>query len=168
MEQDAKKKIQEKILIFQILQGQLEELSNQATLAGAKMAEIEEAQSVLRDVKGIPANNDALIPIGAGCFAHGKMAGSDKFLVEVGAGYMMNRSPEEALALLEEKKKEIEKVGEKINAEMERLATYINKLGLDIQKLGAAGEENTGSAGNGKKDDDQDGGAITVGDDEDQ
>lgn len=116
--------LQQKLMFYQLLQQQLEELKKQATYLQSRFMDIETSRIALEDVGKIKENNELLISLGSGIYSHGKIQKTD-LLVDVGAGVMVKKPQSEALALIEGKKKELE--GLSMNLQQEMIAT-INKL----------------------------------------
>jgi len=134
-ESEKQKEAQEKVLIYQILQNQLEELTKQAGALEAKVSELDITHNALKDIEHIEAGADALIPMGAGCFAYGKLAEKDRFLVEIGAGILADKTLVEASAIVEGKKEEIMGIRSKLQEEMHKLSGSINLILLDLQSM---------------------------------
>jgi len=76
-----------------------------------------------------------LIPAGAGCYFHGKLGSKDRFLVEIGAGFAAEKDLAGALASVDDKMNEIEKLAEKVEAEMVHLRGSMDKLGLELNEM---------------------------------
>jgi len=138
MIQDNQKAVQEKVMVYQILQNQLEEFLKQAEILESRMAEFEMTDAALQEMKSVGAGSELLVPLGAGCYGYGTLREKDSFMVEIGSGIVARRSHADALSMIGEKKKEIENVGEKLRAEMEKLGAAMNQIGADIQKLSGA------------------------------
>jgi len=134
METNKEKELQEKVLVYQIMQKHLEELGQSALLLDRKYAEIEAAREAFEDITKLKEKNEVLVPIGNGIFSHGKITETQKFLVEVGAGILMEKDPESARKFLEEKKNEIEKLAEELQAEINETSERMNSLAAEIEK----------------------------------
>jgi prefoldin alpha subunit len=147
MTQDNQKAVQEKVMLYQILQNQLEEFLKQAEVLESRMMELEMTDAALQEMKSLDAGSGLLVPLGAGCYGYGTLKDRDSFMVEIGAGIVAKKSHADALAIVGDKKKEVENVGEKLKAEMEKLGAAMNHIGADIQKLSGAAQ---------KKDDEDD------------
>lgn len=150
MAEDKQKQVQEKVLVYQILQNQLEEFNKQATVLETRMDELEVTKIALQETKGVRADSETLFHLGSGCYGHGRLSDNNKFLVEIGAGIMANKSLPEAVAVIESRKREIESVGKKLQHEMEVIASSINQVTADLQRLSAE------AGGPGKEDRDDD------------
>lgn len=135
MAEEKQKEVQEKVLVYQILQNQLEEFTKQATVLETRLNELELTGNSLSEIDKATNDSETLFSLGSGCYGHGKLLDKQKFMIEVGAGIMANKSLPEAKALIEERKKEIAMVSEKLQKEMENIAASMNKIGADLQKL---------------------------------
>ena len=131
------KNLQEKVLVYQILQNQLEEFTKQATVLETRLNELEMTENSLKEMKSAQTDSETLFSLGGGCYGHGKLLDKNRFMVEVGAGIMANKTLPEALAVIGARKKEVEDVTKKLQKEMEKVADSMNQIGLDLQKLNA-------------------------------
>ena len=126
--------VQEKLLLYQLLQKQVEEIRQQSLLLERKFVEFETTKSAIEDIEKLKKDNEILIPLGSGCYAHGSTAESDSFLVEIGQS-MIKKSSKEAINFLEEKKREIEQTSINLQTELTRVVEQINKLTPELEKL---------------------------------
>ena len=135
MTDESQKEAQEKALIYQILQAQMEELSNQSSALQTRLLELEVARSGIKDMEKTNDGSDILVPLGAGCYCHGSLAKKGRFMVEIGAGYLEEKDIAGALSLIEQKRKDFEDVAEKIEAEMEHMRASMDRIGLDLNAM---------------------------------
>lgn len=140
------KDVQEKVLVYQILQNQLEEFAKQATVLETRLNELDMTENSLREMKSVRTDSETLFSLGGGCYGHGKLLDKNKFMVEIGAGIMANKTLPEALTIIGARKNEIENVTRKLQVEMEKIANSMNQIGIDLQKLNeeAAGKGDEG------------------------
>jgi len=141
MSEENQKKVQEKLMLYQILQNQLEELTSQGSLLEQRVSELDSTENALREMKTADTDAEALIPMGAGCYAHGSVREKNKFIVEIGAGIMANKSLEEAVAIIEGRKKEIKDLASKLNREIENLNRMFTQTAMELQQLSAENQE---------------------------
>jgi len=139
-QQEKEQELQQKLLLYQLLQAQLEEFKKQAALLQARFIEIESTRLAVEDVKKVKENNELLIPLGSGMYVNGKMLKGD-LLVDIGAGIMTKKPAAEADTLLETKKKEIESLSENLQKEMMAVIAKINEIGEELQKSLAEGKK---------------------------
>jgi len=153
MKKEASKELQEKLIVYQVLRGQLEELTKQAGTLAENMGELEMTEASLKELEKSEAGADMLFPVGAGCYAYGRLSGQkDRFMVDIGAGLMADRTLAETLGIMAAKKKEAEEVAHKLQAEMEKLTSMINEIAVGLQN--AANKSKAGPAEDNKDDDD--------------
>ncbi len=135
MTEESQKAAQEKAIMYQIIQAQMEELSRQGATLEDKALEMEVAKNALEEVGKAESGSDMLVPIGAGCYGHGKLGSKDRFMVEIGSGLVSEMSLKEAIVKVEEKKGEIEKLHGRVEAEMRKLQGSMDQLGLELNSM---------------------------------
>ena len=130
----TKENDQGKIIMYQMLQAEFEELKKQNLMVENRLMDLETTVQAIDEVKGFKKDNESLIPLGSGVYAHSMVRGND-ILLDIGAGIMVGRSLSAAQAFLEGRKKEIEEVGKRIGMQSEEVANNINKLTPEVQKI---------------------------------
>ena len=125
--------LQEKVAMYQILQQYLEALQQQANLLQNKMVELQSTKQALQNFDEIK-KSDVLIPLGSGCYAHGKLE-EGKILTDIGAGVVLEREVSKAIESLEVREKDIESALQKLQKDAEAAAKNIALLAQEIQKL---------------------------------
>ena len=136
----SKEKVQEKYVLYQLLNQNLESLKQQMQLVEQQFIEVKSTIMSIDDLKGMGEKNEIFLPLGSGCYGKGKITESNEMLLNVGAGVFVNKEAAAAKSLLEKRVKELERAGEEIQAQMERILKQMNELGVEIQEL-ARGEE---------------------------
>jgi prefoldin alpha subunit len=135
MADKQQKQVQEKALLYQIMNAQLEQLSKQAELLESRMLELETAQEALRELNAAEEGSDVLIPIGGGCYGYGKLTRKDAFMVEIGAGIVKEQTLKDAMSSVEDRKKEVEDVDGKLRTEAEGIRSAMERIGLEFQEM---------------------------------
>jgi prefoldin alpha subunit len=131
----SKEKLQEKYVLYQLLNQNLESLKQQMELVEQQFIEVRSTMLSIDDLKKIGEKNEILIPLGSGCYGNGKVTDSGGVLVNVGAGIFMNKKSMDAESFLNERVKELENASNEIQAQMERIAKQMNELGVEIQEM---------------------------------
>ena len=126
--------IQQKLLVFQLLQNQMEQLKQQLLLLENRMLEIESAKQAIDELKPSGSEKDTIVPLGSGFYIQGKVMGG-KILSDIGAGILSERNNREANLLLEERRKEIEKLREDTEASYNNVLNSINSMLPELQGL---------------------------------
>ena len=130
-----KEKLQEKYVLYQLLNQNLESLKQQMQLVEQQFIEVKSTIMSIDDLKGMGEKNEIFLPLGSGCYGKGKITESNEMLLNVGAEVFVNKKAGVAKSFLEKRVKELEGAGEEIQAQMERILKQMNELGVEIQEL---------------------------------
>ena len=133
-EESGQEAVQEKVILYQILQKHMESLGQNASLLERRYEELEMTRQALEDISKAKGN-DILIPIGSGFFARGKISDPENMLAEIGAGIFMDRGHESSKSLLEERRQEIERLANELQHEMSEVSSRINSLALELEGM---------------------------------
>ncbi len=134
------KELQEKAILYQLMQRQLEELSQNAMLIDKRYAELDLTLQALEDVDKLKEKNEILVPLGSGIFTYGRVT-DKKILAEIGAGMLLDKDAESARQLIQGKKKEIEKLALDLQGEMVSISSSMNSLVSEIEKASQESEK---------------------------
>lgn len=129
------KELQEKYILYQLLQQNMEKLRQQIELIERQLIEIKNTEEVFRDFKKRRGSDDVLIPLGSGCYGSGSVKNLKNVLVNIGANIMVSKPVESAKLFLNEREKELEKSAKEIQEQMVKIAKEIDETAVDIQKL---------------------------------
>lgn len=125
---------QGKIIMYQILQAEYEELRRQTLMAESRIIDLETSDHALNEIKKFRKDNETLVPLGSGCYARGSIMGSG-LLLDIGAGIMIEKNANSVKEFLEERRSEIEKARKEIQLQMESVVKTINELTPEIEKI---------------------------------
>lgn len=131
----SEEKLQEKYLLYQLLQQNLESLRQQLELVERQFVEIKTTEQVFKDLGGRKGVDDVLIPLGSGCYGRGKVTDVKTILVNLGANVMANKKLGPAKLFLREREKELENAGEEIQEQIIKIANHINETAIEIQGM---------------------------------
>src|SRR3989338_1085954 len=132
--ENKQQELQQKFVLYQLLQNRIEELKQQIEMLQQKNMEMETTKFALGEINSMKEGNDVLVPLGSGCYVYGKATNSKKILVDIGSGIMTNKPAEEAKNIVEEKREEIEKLVLNLQSELVTAVNTINNLVPDLQK----------------------------------
>ncbi len=133
--ENDQQKLQEKYVLYQLLQQNLDALQQQMQHIENQFLELSSSIQLLDDLKNIDEKNEIFLPLGSGCYGKGKIDKKSDILVNIGAGVMITKDLGSAKKFLEERQKELEKIGGNIQNQMQRVTEEINFLVADIEKL---------------------------------
>ena len=128
-------KLQEKYILFQLLNQNMESLKQQQQMVQHQMLETKSTMTSIDDLFNTKEGTDVFIPVGSGCFGKGTVVDKNKILVNIGSGLFMNKKTGDSKTLLEKRMKDIEKASEELNLHIERVTKQLNEMGAEIQQL---------------------------------
>jgi prefoldin alpha subunit len=131
----SKEKLQEKYILYQLLNQNLESLRQQMQLVEQQFLEIKSTMMSIDDLKGMGEKNDIFLNIGSGCYGRGEITENDEILVNIGAGLFIKQKALSAKSFLDKRIKELERASKEIQEQMERIAKQMNELGFEIQEI---------------------------------
>ena len=129
-------RLQEKLLLFQLMERQMEALRQQGALAEARVVELETTRAALNDIEMLKEGNETLIPLGSGLYTKARIT-SKEILTELGASVMLEKDIKTATTFLDERKKELEKAAAQIEEQAGEVMERLNELGPELQKMAA-------------------------------
>ena len=128
--------LQEKLMLFQLMEKQLETLAQHQSMIDMRLTEAETTGSAIDELEKLGSGNETLIPIGTGLYAKSSVTGKT-LLTELGANVMKESSFLEARGFLDRRKKELEKVSNQIEEQVKDITAKLNELGPELQRLAA-------------------------------
>jgi len=132
-DKNKEQEVQQKLVLYQLLQKQLEEFKRQGMLLQSKFTEFESTRLALEDLDKSKNEKDILIPLGSGIFINGRTKQED-LIIDVGAGVMTRKPLSEASRIINEKKKEIETLSDNLQQNVMGVVAKINEIGEDLQR----------------------------------
>lgn len=129
----TEKELQEKMLVYRILESRLEVLTKQKDLISNKIAEV---VSTISSIDQIEKNeNKILFKLGSEAYVYGNISDQNKILVEIGAGIVSEKSIKEGKLTLERRRIEMENVSKEIQNNLSQISITMNQLTPEINKL---------------------------------
>jgi|GEM_PF-1384509 len=149
-EHEIQESLQEKAILYQILQKHLENLGQNAVMLERRYEEIEATRMAVEDIEKLKEKNDILIPLGSGLFSYGRITEPGKMLVDAGAGMFTDKDSESSKALLAEKKGEIENLAGELQNEMSEISSRLNIVAAELEGMSRQPEHRHEHAGKGR------------------
>ncbi len=88
------KELQEKAILYQLLQKHLESMTQNAILLERRYEEIEAARMAMEDIGKLRDKNEILVPLGSGLFTHGRITDPKSMIVDIGSGIFLEKDSE--------------------------------------------------------------------------
>ena len=125
--------IKEKYMHFQMLQQQLEQVSQHLEMFNQQSAELDISMNAIKELEKTEKNTELLAPIADGIFLKGKLEDNQKLIVNVGSGTTVEKTIPEVVVLLEKQKQEVSKRLTEADEVMQALSKEAMKLYQEVE-----------------------------------
>lgn len=134
MAAQSEEEMQQKAIIYQLLQQRLEELRSQGTMIETTYAQTDSTYTGISTMAGLKNGEEILVNLGSGIFSKALSTNVETVLVNVGSGILIEKTIDEAKKFLEERKEELENAGERLSQEVGNVAMTMNQIVEELQK----------------------------------
>lgn len=131
---EDRQKLQALVDELNMYQGQAELLQQQIEGLKATITDITIAKDTLKAISG-KNDTETMVPIGAGSFVMTELKNTDEVVVSLGAGVAVKKKIADAEETLEDQKKELEGVMQKMNSDLQNITNYIMKKSPEAEAL---------------------------------
>ena len=136
MEQkNEKQRLQEKYTELQVISQQIQGIQEQINSIFQQSQELMKLRDSLVDIQNIKKENKALIPIGSSIFLEGTIQETDKVVMGVGAGVCVKKNTNDAVLMIENQIKELDKIGNQLNKQASMRVAYIHNLQEELKGM---------------------------------
>jgi len=125
-------KLRQKILEYKVLQNRVETLHKQLNLILNKIEELEITENGLKELENA---NELNFSLGNQVFIKGKIVDKQKVLVGMGANIFMEKTFEEAIKIIEKRKKELKEAVQHIQQEVSNILSVLQQLEKEISEV---------------------------------
>lgn len=129
------KEIQRKYLEYQIAEQQIKQFQQQLEKLEAQTAEVNAVENSIEEMSKADTGDDLLVPVSGGIFFSASVKDTKKFLVNVGAGVVVEKDAAGTKALIEEQARELEKYKEQVVQQLAEHLTNYQELEAELKKL---------------------------------
>ena len=127
--------ISKNLTILEYYKEQLNAVDMQTQLMQAALTDYHKAKITIKNLGKSNEKMDVLIPLGGGTFINGSINNSSKILVDIGSGYVTEKSIDEAVDKIEERIKNLQQNQEKLMSTAQRLQAESAELSKKTQEL---------------------------------
>jgi prefoldin alpha subunit len=131
MDEQTTRKIRE----MRAIQAQIEEGQHQLSSLQSFTNDVIIALNTVKNIKDA-SKGESLFPIGSGVFVRASVRDGAKVLVEIGAGVVAEKTPEETAVILQSRLDEVDKAANSIQVELKKLMDRNDALVDELQKAG--------------------------------
>ncbi|MBM3303838.1 MAG: prefoldin subunit alpha [Candidatus Aenigmarchaeota archaeon] len=123
--------MQNEVILYQLLHRQLNQLSAEAESVERKAVEAAATKQSLKELK---SPNDLLMPIGSGCYVHGKFSNAKQVLVDIGAGVLLPKNPADAEAFIADREAQITRLKAELQGEAAKIVNEMNRIATKVKR----------------------------------
>ncbi|MEM5882738.1 MAG: prefoldin subunit alpha [Candidatus Aenigmatarchaeota archaeon] len=124
--------LQEKVLVYRLLEARLNSLLKERELMLSKIIEI---QTTLQSIEEIKKGEEVLFALGSEAYAFGRLKEKDKIIVEIGSNIALEKTFEDAKKTLEKRRVEMEKALNEVEKSIVEISSRLQELAPEIEKL---------------------------------
>jgi prefoldin alpha subunit len=126
--------LQQKVLQFQTLQQNIEQISEQLQMMQRQMEEIEISKEALIELENTAVGKEMLCPIANGIFIQTGLQNNEKLVVNVGANVTVEKTVPEVIKLLDEQRVSVREQLQKGEAVLNDLHEQAMKIYQEVEK----------------------------------
>ena len=127
--------LQSKYTEYQALEQQLKQIQQHMQKMDEQIGEVMTVMHSLEELNNKAAESEILVPLSNGIFFKAKKGDSDKFLVNVGAGVVVEKGFKGTKELIDSRAVEIGKYREQLAEEMMKLAEKYQDIEKELETL---------------------------------
>ena len=120
--------LQRLLVEYEYLRRLLEAIQGQLELLNATRARLLRSREALEEIKKQKPGDALLAPLGVGVFLHARLERVDRVVVDIGSGYYLEKSPDEAIKYLDERIAEIDEAMRRLQLEAGNVAKRLNEI----------------------------------------
>ena len=124
----------EKYLQFQMLQQQIEQISEHAEMLNKQMGELDITRNALKELSRTKANTEIIAPLSNGIFVKAELKENNKLIVNVGSNITVEKTVEQVITLLSKQEMKFAAKIAQANEVLEELSTEAMKIYQVIQE----------------------------------
>ena len=134
------KDMQRKYLQMQLMKQQLNGLLEEKSILDEKRSEIMISIEATKKLGSIGKGQEIWAPLGSAAFARSDIKDTEKVMIGIGAGVVVERNKDDAVGILEQRLGELDELDHTMTAEINKFSDQITNIEIELQK--AAQQEN--------------------------
>lgn len=133
----ASKELQEKYMMLQLIDAQIQEIEKEVAAIENRNAELVKLKDNLGSLNMAKKGNKNYSPLGLGIYIENELSNAKEVLVNVGSNIFVKKDMESAQVLLDNQLKQTGEVAQQLAQNMQILAERAYEVEHEIQDLGA-------------------------------
>jgi len=131
----TEEEITRNLTLIEYYKQQLESIDVQLQYLQEALGDYQRAKITVEQLLNADENTEILIPVGGSAFVNGSLKNTSNVLIGVGAGLVMEKTIDEAIAKLDERMKKLQENQEKIVSLGQKLQAEAMELSQKTQKM---------------------------------
>ena len=127
------KAVQQRVQAYRSLEDRMDALVRQQAAFASKAAEVNSTLGAIDEI--VRGSGEAMVPLGTAVYAKGKVDTAAKLIVEVGSDVAVERTPVEAKAILEARRKDFEEAIEVLQKDIQAVAGMLQGIESEMQAM---------------------------------
>ena len=127
--------LQKKYMEFQMLQQQMQQVGQQIQALDSQASEMDLVQQALDEFGSAKTESDAFVTLTPGLFVKAKITNTEKVLLNVGSGAVVEKNIPDAKKVIAEQGTELRKLKVELTEQLEKLSEHGAKLQEELQSL---------------------------------
>jgi prefoldin alpha subunit len=132
---DMPKEVKGKYMELQMMQHQAQQVQQQVQALESQAGEMDIVQQALDDFAQSKAGSPAIVTLTPGLFVKAKLEETDKVLLNVGGGAVVQKTIPEAKKVIAEQATELRKLQEELSTQLQKLAVNAEKVQNELRAL---------------------------------
>jgi prefoldin alpha subunit len=128
------REMQEKVIQMRYIESQANSIQQQMVIAENALISIDTAINSLTELQKSKAT-ESMTPLGAGVFAYATLKDTERVLIDVGSGVVVEKPIAEATKLLGERREQALSMAKSYADMLETLKAKYQELGMRVQEL---------------------------------
>lgn len=127
--------VRQKYMELQLLQHQLQQVQQQVQALESQSGEMDDVVQVLDDFAVTKPGSESFVTLTPGLFVKAKIAETDKVLLNVGAGAVVEKSIPDAKKVIAAQAVELRKLQQELSEQLQKLAGNAQKVQAELRNL---------------------------------
>lgn len=121
--------------LIEYYRSQMESIENQFNYLQAAILDYSKAKMTIEKINETKTGTDVLIPLGGGTFTYATAKNTKKILTEIGEGIVLEKTPTDAMELVEKRIQQLTQSQESLSAMSQQIQKQINEISAKAQEL---------------------------------
>ncbi len=128
-------KLKQKYMQFQLIQQQIEQVSNHVEALNQQNAELEISQKAIQELQKTSPNTEILAPIANGIFFKTELKDNQNLIINVGNNVTVEKSMDKVVTLLEQQKEQLTEQLREADTVLQELTAQAMKIYQEVEEL---------------------------------